>query len=202
LSADAIYAFAKANAVTHFATLKVGLIGRHDINITRDLLEPISVLMKEFARDRCMIPRRAPLRPEHFPFLCGVVEQFDYRGARDPHFHFFMKLDPGEEPRCRGLFRQRWGKDATKGGERLPALAFPAGTEADMKSIMLPEIVPYTPGTPPRTVVKRGKSGPERHTVRPSFDLQLLQADWQGAARYMVKQPCTDLIVHTHLLDL
>lgn len=192
---EALHEFARENGATHFGTLKVGLIGRARIDMHRDLLRPLGIVLREYGRDRRDLPKRATVEASDVPFLAGVVEQYDRAGSLDPHLHYFISLESGEEPRYRGFLRRRFGRDATMGAASLPAVAYEPFTRADMRPFIFP--TPVSVSTPPvRRIIAR-------RDAQPSFDLQQLSDDWEGAASYSAKQSSTpDIITHSELLSI
>ncbi|MDQ8027170.1 MAG: hypothetical protein REJ23_00470 [Brevundimonas sp.] len=193
--ANALYDLAETNGVTHFGTLKLGLIGRSRIDVHRELLKPLAVVIREYGYDRSDLPNRSTLEAGHLPFLVGVAERFDRAGSLDPHLHYFIRLRPNEEPRYRGFLRMRFGRDCTAGAGRMTALAHAPGTPAGMRQFLLaPEVSLLARAT--RPLIKR-------RDATPTFDLQPLSSDWRRAATYVVKQSLTpDIITHLELLKI
>lgn len=193
--ADALHDFAETNGVTHFGTLKLGLIGRSRIDVHRELLKPLAVVLQTYGYDRSDLPNRSALKADHLPFLVGVVERFDRAGSIDPHLHYFIRLRPDEEPLYRGFLRSRFGRDCTEGAGGLIALGHPAGTPAEMRQFLRPTDVSIL-ARPARPLIKR-------RDATPTFDLQPLSSDWRRAANYVVKQSLTpDFITHLELLKI
>jgi hypothetical protein len=193
--ADALHDLAEANGVTHFGTLKLGLVGRSRLDVHRELLKPLAVVLRTYGYDRSDLPNRSILNVEHLPFLVGVVERFDRAGSLDPHLHYFVRLRPDEEPRYRGFLRSRFGRDCTEGAGRLTALTHPAGTPAEMRQFLLPTEISIL-ARPSRPIITR-------RDASPTFDLQPLSSDWRRAADYVVKQTLTpDIITHLELLKI
>lgn len=193
--ADALHDLAEANGATHFGTLKLGLIGRSRIDVHRELLKPLSVVIREYGYDRSDLPNRSTINAGHLPFLVGVAERFDRAGSLDPHLHYFIRLRSNEELRYRGFLRTRFGRDCTEGAGRLTALAHAPGTPAEMRQFLLPSEVSLL-ARPTRPLIKR-------RDATPTFDLQPLSGDWRRAATYVVKQSLTpDIITHLELLKI
>ena len=193
--ADALYDLAEANGVTHFGTLKLGLIGRSRIDTHRDLLRPLAVVIRTYGRDRSDLPKRSPLKVEHLPFLVGVAERYDRAGSLDPHLHYFIRLRADEEPRYRGFLRSRFGQDRTRGADSLIALAHPPGEPAHIRPFVFPSEIAVS-DRPIRPLIMR-------RDATPSFDLQPLRTDWRRAAAYSVKQSLTPIIIsHLDFLTL
>lgn len=193
--ADALYDLAETNGVTHFGTLKLGLVGRSTIDLHRELLKPLAVVLREYGYDRSDLPHRSTLEADHLPFLVGVAERYDRAGSLDPHLHYFVRLRPDEEPRYRGFLRSRFGRDCSDGAGGLKALTHPAGIPAQMRQFLLPTEVSLL-ARPIRPLIRR-------RDATPTFDLQPLSSDWRRAATYIVKQSITpDIITHLELLKL
>ena len=193
--ADALHDLAEANGVTHFGTLKLGLIGRSRIDVHRELLKPCAVVIREYGYDRSDLPNRSTLEAGHLPFLVGVAERFDRAGSLDPHLHYFIRLRSNEEPRYRGFLRSRFGRDCTDGACRLTALTHAAGTPAGMRELVLPTEVSLL-ARPTRPLIKR-------RDATPTFDLQPLSSGWRRATNYVVKQSLSpDIITHLELLKI
>ena len=193
--ADALHDFAETGGATHFGTLKLGLIGRSRIDLHRELLRPLAVVIRTYGYARSDLPKRATLEAEHLPFLVGVIERNDRAGSLDPHLHYFIRLRPNEEPLYRGFLRSRFGRDCTKGAASLPAFTHPEGTPAEMRQFLIPTAVSVL-ARPTRPLIKRPDA-------TPTFDLQPLRSDWRRATSYSVKQSRTpDIITHLELLTL
>ena len=191
----ALHEFANENGATHFGTLKIGLVGRSRIDPHRDLLRPLAVVMREYGRDRCDLPNRTKVEAAHLPFLAGVVEKYDRAGSLDPHLHYFIALEPDEEPRYRGFLRRRFGHDATVGAAGLSAVAYDPGTPAQMRAFIFPTPVEVSHSTIRRIIARRD--------AKPTFDLQPLRSDWERAATYSAKQSTApDIITHLDLLEI
>lgn len=192
--ADALYDLAESNGVTHFGTLKLGLIGRSKIDLHRELLRPLAVVFRTYGRDRSELSKRSRPTADHLPFLVGVVERYDRAGSLDPHLHYFIRLRLGEEPHYRGFLRARFGRDHTKGAEGLAALTHPPGTPARMRFFRPDSVCALSrPGRPLIT----------RPDATPTFDLQPLRGDWRRAISYSIKQSSTsEIISHLDLLKI
>jgi hypothetical protein len=172
---------------TNWGVLKIGYLGRPGVCLQRDLIKPLGILMRAYAQDRHDLPKRRRPSLMDMPPLVGAVEPYDKAGNFDPHLNFFITLKPDEEPRFRGFLRLRFGRDATKGADRLRATAYAPGTDRRWRHLDCEEQVPNLK-LAPRPVLQRGM-------VEPSFDLQTLRSDWKRAAEYSVKQSATDTIV-------
>lgn len=187
--AHALLQLAQDNEVTHWGTLKIGLIGRSRIDTDRELLKPLGEVVRAYSRVRNNLPNRARVEKHHLPFMVGTVEQYDRAGSLDPHLHYFIRLRKDEEPRYRGFLRSRFGRDCTDGAASLPAYAHPPETSADWSPWLYPEIV-LSDGRPSRPIIKR-------LDARPTFDLQALYDDGFRAANYAVKQgKASDIVSH------
>lgn len=193
--AEALYDLAETNGVTHFGTLKLGLVGRSKIDVHRELLKPLAVVLRTYGYDRSHLPNRSVLKADHLPFLVGVAERYDRAGSLDPHLHYFVRLRHDEEPRYRGFLRSRFGRDCTERAGGLKALTYPAGLPAEMRQFLFPTEVSIL-ARPTRPLIRR-------RDATPTFDLQPLSSDWRRAAHYVVKQSITpDIITHLELLNL
>ncbi|RZI99632.1 MAG: hypothetical protein EON90_10815 [Brevundimonas sp.] len=193
--ANALHQLAEANGVTHFGTLKIGLLGRSSIDVHRELLRPLAVVVRAYARYRSDVCKRAMLRADHLPFIVGVAERFDRAGSVDPHLHYFVRLEHDEEPFYRGFLRSRFGRDDTDQAGLLPAFTHPPGTQARMREFLIPTEVSST-ARPPRPLIKR-------RDAAPTFDLQPLSTDWRRATNYVVKQSLSpEIITHLDLLEI
>lgn len=192
--ADLLNNTAEEYGATHWGVMKIGYLGRPRISVDRDLIKPLSVVFREYARDRCDLPKRERPKLEHMAPLVGVVELYDRTGNHDPHFNYFIALRPGEEPRYRGFLRLRFGRDATRDAETLEAISCPAGVGHVGRFFECHHPVPNY-ARAPRPMIHRGG-------VEPSFDLQPLRSDWRRAGTYSVKQYTTDqILTHKDLLE-
>ena len=190
---EALHDLASTNGVTHFGTLKIGLIGRSRIDIHRDLIRPLREVVRAYGYVRCDLPRRAKLEKSHLPYLIGVIEKRDRSGSYDPHLHYFIRLKHDEEPLYRGFLRSRYGRDCTKGAVALPAHIHLPNTPASMRPYLFPVEVPAF-ARPTRPLI-------QRRDATPTFDLQPLTSDWRRATAYIVKQSLSpDIISHLDFL--
>ncbi|CAN5213126.1 hypothetical protein BH10PSE2_BH10PSE2_11890 [soil metagenome] len=190
----ALHDIATENGVTHFGTLKIGLLGRSRIDINRELIRPLGEVVRAYARDRNNLSKRTAVKKSDLPFIVGTVELRDKAGSLDPHLHYFVRLRPDEEPRYRGFLRTRFGRDCTKGAEALPALAHPPGTSADWRPWLLPYAIPAD-GRPIHPIILR-------RDAEPTFDLQQLYDDGLRAATYSAKQGSgSEIVSHLDLFE-
>jgi hypothetical protein len=190
----ALHDMARDNSVTHFGTLKIGLIGRSRIDPHRDLVRPLGEVLRAYARDRNELSRRTAVRKSDLPFMVGTLELRDRAGSLDPHLHYFIRLRPNEEPRYRGFLRTRFGSDRTKGADSLPAYAYPPGTSVDWRPWIFPNPV-SSEIRPARPIILR-------RDAAPTFDLQALSDGGLRAALYSVKQGRgSEIVSHLDLFE-